>query len=88
MAHISFPWRAGPKCWRLNKSTQHPGKYIYIYIYEDDVLLKLYRKLRKMFLSPKLESNPQPSDLRWDGFDSSLGLRNIFLSLRKRLSSK
>ena len=23
-----------------------------------------YRKLRKMFLSPRRESNPQPSDLR------------------------
>ena len=38
--------------------------YIYIWrwlvIYEDD---KLYRKLRKMFLSPRRESNPQPSNL-------------------------
>ena len=31
---------------------------------ENCLLLKLYRKLRKMFLSPRLESNPQPSDLR------------------------
>ena len=30
------------------------------------LLLKLNRKLRKMFLSPRRESNPQPSDLRWD----------------------
>ena len=45
--------------------------YIYIYVYEDDLqlgklketvlLLKLYRELRKMFLSPRRESNPQPS---------------------------
>ena len=52
---------------------------------ENCSLLKLYRKLRKMFLSPRRESNPQPSDL-WRsegcGFDSRLGLRNIFLSLR------
>ena len=27
------------------------------------LLLKLNRKLRKMFLSPRQESNPQPSDL-------------------------
>ena len=43
------------------------------YIYEDDLqlgklkenclLLKLYRKLRKMFLSPRRESNPQASDI-------------------------
>ena len=31
---------------------------------ENCLLLKLYRKLRKMFLSPRRESNPQPSDLR------------------------
>ena len=31
------------------------------------LLLKLYRKLRKMFLSPRRESNPQPSDLRLTG---------------------
>ena len=30
---------------------------------ENCLLLKLYRKLRKMFLSPRRESNPQPSDL-------------------------
>ena len=30
-----------------------------------NLLLKLYRKLRKIFLSPKWKSNPQPSDLRW-----------------------
>ena len=45
-----------------------------MYIYEDDLQLgklkenylplKLYRKLRKMFLSPRRESNPQPPDLR------------------------
>ena len=29
---------------------------------ENCLLLKLYRKLRKMFLSPTRESNPQPSD--------------------------
>ena len=28
------------------------------------LLLKLYRKLRKMFLNPKRELNPQPSHLR------------------------
>ena len=33
---------------------------------ENCLLLKLYRKLRKMFLSPRRESNPQPSDLRWE----------------------
>ena len=43
-------------------------------MYEDDLqlgelkknclLLKLYRKLRKMFLSLRRESNPQPSDIR------------------------
>ena len=48
-------------------------KIIEIYMYEDDLqlgelkenclLLKLYRKLRKMFLSPRRELNPQPSDL-------------------------
>ena len=48
-----------------------PDIYIYIYIYEVDLqlgklkenclLLKLYRKLRKMFLSPRRESNPQLS---------------------------
>ena len=57
-----------------------------IYIYEDDLqlgilkenclLLKLYRKLRKMFLSPRRESNPQPSNLRWDALTIELpGLR-------------
>ena len=30
------------------------------------LLLKLYRKLRKIFLGPGQESNPQPFDLRWD----------------------
>ena len=33
---------------------------------ENCLLLKLYRKLRKMFLSHRRESNPQSSDLRWD----------------------
>ena len=58
----------------------------WLYIYEDDLqfgklkenclLLKLYRKLRKMFLSPRRESNPQPSDLRWDALTIELpGLR-------------
>ena len=31
---------------------------------ENCLLLKLYRKLRKLFLSPRWESDPQPSDLR------------------------
>ena len=31
---------------------------------ENCLLLELYRKLRKMFLSPRRESNPQPFDLR------------------------
>ena len=55
-------------------------------MYEDDLplgklkenclLLKLYRKLRKLFLSPRRESNPQPSDLRWDALIIELsGLR-------------
>ena len=55
-------------------------------MYEDDLqlgklkenclLLKLYRKLRKMFLSPRRESNPQPSDLRRDALTIELpGLR-------------
>ena len=36
-----------------------------VYIYGGNcLLLKLYRKLRKMFLSPRWESNLQPSDLR------------------------
>ena len=30
------------------------------------MLLKLYSKLRKMFLSPRRESKPRPFDLRWD----------------------
>ena len=34
--------------------------------------LKLYRKLRKMFLSPRPESNPQPSDIHIYG-------QNIFI---------
>ena len=40
-------------------------------------VLKLYRKLRKMFLSPRRESNPQHSDLRsWDALTIELsGLR-------------
>ena len=36
------------------------------------LLLKLNRKLRKMFLSPRRESNPQPSDLRWDALTIEL----------------
>ena len=40
------------------------------------LLLKLYRKLRNMFLSPRPESNPQSSDLRWDALTIELpGLR-------------
>ena len=40
------------------------------------LLLKLYRKLRKMLLSPRRESNPQPSDLRSDALIIELpGLR-------------
>ena len=31
---------------------------------ENCLLLKLYRKLRNMFVSPRWESNLQPSDLR------------------------
>ena len=47
--------------------------YIYIYMKDDlqlgilklnCLLLKLYRKLRKMFLRPRRESNTQPSDLQ------------------------
>ena len=33
---------------------------------------KLNRKLRKMFLSSRRESNPQPSDLRWDALTIEL----------------
>ena len=39
---------------------------------EDCLLLKLYRKLRKMFLSPRRESNLQPSDLRWERPDQKV----------------
>ena len=57
-----------------------------VYMYEDDLqlgklkgnclLLKLYLKLRKMFLSPRRETNPQPSDLQWDALTIELpGLR-------------
>ena len=43
---------------------------------ENCLLLKLYRKLRKTSLSPRRESNPQPSDLRWDALTIELpGLR-------------
>ena len=43
---------------------------------ENCLLLKLYRKLRKMFLSSRRESNPQPSDFRWDALTIELpGLR-------------
>ena len=52
-----------------------------MYLYGNCLLLELYRKLTKVFLSPRRESNPLPSDLRC-GFDSRLGLRNIFLRLR------
>ena len=39
-------------------------------------LLKFYRKLRKMFLSPRQESKAQPSDLRRDALTIELpGLR-------------
>ena len=37
-----------------------------LYTMENCLLLKLYRKLRKMLLSPRQELNPQPSDLQWD----------------------
>ena len=77
-------------------------------MYEDDLqlgewkenclLLKLYRKLRKMFLSPRRGSNPQPSDLRWDALTIELpGLRwqreghdmcRIFISLYRRRPSQ
>ena len=50
-----------------------------MYMYEDDLqlgklkenwlLLKLCRKLRKMF---RRESNPQTSDLRWDALTIEL----------------
>ena len=40
------------------------------------LLLKISRKLRKIFLSPRRDSNPQPSDLRWDALTIELpGLR-------------
>ena len=42
---------------------------------ENCLLVKLYRKLRKMFLSPRRGSNPQTSDL-WDALTIELsGLR-------------
>ena len=54
-----------------NNYLQNDGN---IYIYEDELqlvklkenclLLKPYFKLRKRFLSPRWESNPQPSDLQ------------------------
>ena len=61
-------------------------KHIYTQLYEASynelimkencLLLKLYRKLRKMFLSPRRKSNPQPSGLRWDALTIELpGLR-------------
>ena len=34
MAHISFACPAGPKCWRLNKSIQHPGKFFFSILYD------------------------------------------------------
>ena len=48
---------------------------------ENCSLLKLYRKLRKMFLSPRRESNLQPSDLRWDALTIELhrGLSAIWI---------
>ena len=68
-------------------------------MYEDDLqlgklkenclLLKLYRKLRKMFLSPRRELNPQPSDRQPSTFRGLTGDQKvagsipvIFLSLR------
>ena len=45
-------------------------------MYENCLLLKLYSKLRKMFLSPRRESNTQPSHLQWDALTIELpGLR-------------
>ena len=35
-------------------------------------IIKHNRKLRKMFLSPRRESNPQPSDLGWDALTIEL----------------
>ena len=52
------------KTFLLLTNTEHVG--IMFHVKENCLLLKLYRKLRKMFLSPRWESNPQPSDLRWD----------------------
>ena len=48
-----------------------------LYIWNENcLLLKLYRKLRKMFLSPRRESNLQPTDLWWDALTIELpGLR-------------
>ena len=46
------------------------------------LLLKLYRKLRKMFLSPRRESNPQPSKLRWDALTIALpGLSLLYYDI-------
>ena len=43
---------------------------------ENCLLLKIYRKLRKLFLSARRESNPQPSHLRLDALTIELpGLR-------------
>ena len=57
-----------------NMSVYLINEYIYIYmkmtqlqlgkLNENCSLLKLYRKLRKIFLSLRRESNPQSSDLR------------------------
>ena len=39
---------------------------------ENCLLLKFYRKLRKMFLSPRRELNPQPYGLWWDALTIEL----------------
>ena len=48
---------------------------------ENCLLLKLYRKLRKMFLSPRRESNPQPSHMSRLLFNSTcVALTNRYIS--------
>ena len=63
----------------LAKTFRHKERKISIKVYVVKVkclLLKLNRKLRKMFLSPRRESNPQLSVLRWDALTIELlGLR-------------
>ena len=63
----------------INKYAYY-SKYTMCYIWNDlqlgklkanCLLLNLKRKLRKMFLSPRRESNLQPSDLGWDAIYES-----------------